>query len=110
MLPYSSRMARTSRAFSAVALIFALLRITRLSFFYCRDLGGGIAATCAGSKPWNASDAVPLGLDDAPVDPASKTERDRCSREERRIVRCVVAGFSNGAASSRTRVRVRSAD
>src|SRR6185312_11544508 len=74
-------MARTSRAFSTVARIFALLRITRLSFSTAAISAGCIAATCAGSKPWNAC-RMPSHL--------ASTAR-QVLEEERGIVRCVVA-------------------
>src|SRR5580704_12425003 len=106
MLPYSSRMARTSCALSTVARIFALLRITRGSFSTAAISAGGIAATCAGSKPWNAS-RMPSHLTSTTrqLIPASKTERDRCSRKNAGSAGAWSRSFWNGAASSRARVR-----
>jgi hypothetical protein len=50
-----------------------------------------MAATCAGSKPWNASpDAVPLVLNDLP-DPGLEDRARQMLEEERGIVRCMVA-------------------
>ena len=70
MLPWESTTARTSRAFSTVAWIFALLRITRVSCSVAADLGRGHRGDLHRVEAVERlPNRAPLGLNDTP-DPA----------------------------------------